>query len=75
MERILMEFIGPFLIFTHFRRSSLKLVIMEKPGRSSRMRRHPARISLISLNVFGDDKKLLDVSPGKEFISNHKSTK
>lgn len=38
---------------------------MEKPGRSSRTRRQPARISLISLNVFGDDKKLLDVSPIK----------
>lgn len=36
---------------------------MEKPGRSSLMRRQPARISLISLNVFGDDKKLFEVSP------------
>lgn len=42
--------------FNYFDNSSLTLVKMVKPGLSSRMRLHPARISLTS-HVFGDDRK------------------
>lgn len=50
---------------TYFKRSSLKLVIIENPGRSSLIRLHPALISLTSPipNKFGDDKKGFEVSP------------
>jgi hypothetical protein len=45
-------------------KSSLTLEMIEKPGRSSRIRRQPARISLISTVLFGEAmQQCVDVSP------------
>jgi hypothetical protein len=44
---------------------------MENPGRSSRIRRHPARISRMgSPKLFGDERKLFEVSPSIVEVQN-----